>query len=160
MNSIRLAIFAVAVALSACSDGITAPSCDRCDEMRVLTDRAEYRPGTTIAFTITNQTSTVLRYDWCSVGMASKAVDGKFTLSYSPARRCGFGAGLTEVLENMVVIPPGETLRDSIIGSSTQSLYRLHIWLLEESGAPEVGNPVVSNTFEMFPGANSALVAR
>ena len=160
MYPLRQAFFTVLVALSACSGGITAPDCDRCNELRVVTDRSEYRPGSVIAFTITNRTSTVLRYDWCSVGLSSRGSDGVFKANYSPSRRCGFGAGLTQVLEKMVLMSPGVTLRDSIVGTAIQSHYRLALWLLDESGVPEDGNPVVSNTFEMFPGANSAIVVR
>ncbi|HEX6315531.1 MAG TPA: hypothetical protein VFZ73_11755 [Gemmatimonadaceae bacterium] len=140
-------------ALPACSDGITEPKCDRCAELRVLTDRAEYRLGSAIAFTLTNRTNAVLRYDWCSVGLASQARDGTFGLRYSPARRCGFGAGTQQVLQHMVVIPAGASVRDSVYGSAVQSVYRLHVWLVQEDGTPETGNPVASNSFDMYPGA-------
>lgn len=141
------------VALPACTNGITEPKCDRCAELRVLTDRAAYRPGGSIGFTITNRTKDVLRYDWCSVGLANKGSDGTFNLRYSPARRCGFGAGTQEVRQHMIVIAAGTSVRDSIVASAVQSVYRLHVWLLDENGAPETGNPVASNAFDMYPGA-------
>ena len=162
-TAFRLTVFTGLVALSACSsDGITEPKCDRCDEMRVVTDRAEYRPGSVIAFTLTNRTTTALRYDWCSVAIASRGNSDEFEANYSPARRCGFGAGLSDVLEHMVVIPPGETLRDSASVSSgaAQSQYRIQLWLLDENGLPENGNPVVSNIFDVFPGADRAISSR
>jgi hypothetical protein len=149
----RLTIVVAMFLLAGCSDGITEPKCERCDEMRVVTDRAEYRPGSVIKFTITNRTSNVLRYDWCSVGLANKGNDGSFGLRYSPARRCGFGAGTQEVLQHMIVMPAGTSVRDSIVASAVQSVYRLHVWLLDENGAPETGNPVASNAFDMYPGA-------
>jgi hypothetical protein len=152
----RLAPLAI-VSLLACSDGATEPTCDRCSELRIVTDRAEYRPGTMIAFTVTNRTSAVLSYDWCSVGLASRGGSGGFELRYSPSRRCGFGAGLEEVLEHMVPVAPGESVRDSILGSAVQSVYRVHVWLLDETGAPEPGNPVASNSFDMFPGAKTSV---
>jgi hypothetical protein len=159
----RLTFFgsAVLVSLAACSEGITAPTCDRCDEMRVLTDRPEYRPGSTIAFTISNRTTDVLRYDWCAVGLSSRGNGDDFPRStYSPARRCGIGAGLEEVLDRMVLIQPGESLRDSVTVSSgaSQSVYRITVWLLDETGVPEAGNPVVSNTFDVFPAASATLM--
>jgi hypothetical protein len=151
----------ILVALSACSNGgITAPKCERCDEMQVLTDRPEYRPGSTIAFTISNRTTDVLRYDWCSVGLASRGNGDDFPpANYSPARRCGIGAGVQEVVDHMVLIQPGESLRDSVTisGAANQSLYRITIWLLDENGIPQAGNPVVSNTFDVFPAASAAL---
>ena len=160
INASRLTILTALVALSGCSsDGITEPTCDRCDEMRVVTDRPEYRPGSVIAFTVTNRTTAVLRYDWCSVAFASKGSSEAFETAYSPARRCGFGAGLPEVLEHMVLIEPGETLRDSasISSAAVQSQYRLHLWLLDENGLPETGNPIASNIFDVYPGADRAV---
>ena len=145
------------VSLLACSDSVTEPKCDRCSELRVVTDRAEYRPGTMIAFTVTNRTSAVLRYDWCSVGLASRGGSGGFELQYSASRRCGFGAGSEDVLEHMVPVAPGQSVRDSILGSAIQSVYRVHVWLVDEAGAPETGNPVASNSFDMFPGANTSV---
>ena len=159
----RLIIVTALVALAGCSsDSITEPECDRCDEMRVVTDRPEYRPGSVIAFTLTNRTTAVLRYDWCSVAFASKGSSEEFQTPYSPARRCGFGAGLPDVLEHMVLIPPGETLRDSatISSGAVQSQYRIHLWLLDENGLPETGNPIASNVFDVFPGADRGIGSR
>ena len=160
INVFRLTVVTALVALSGCSsDGITEPKCDRCDEMRVITDRPEYRPGSVIAFTVTNRTTSVLRYDWCSVAIASRGSSDETEIPYSPARRCGFGAGLEQVLEHMVLIPPGEVLRDSttISSGAAQSQYRLHLWLLDENGLPETGNPIISNTFDVFPSADRAI---
>jgi hypothetical protein len=151
------------VMFAACSDGITAPDCDRCDDMHVLTDRAAYRPGSVIAFTILNRTNAELRYDWCSVGIASRGNGDDFPPApYLPSRRCGIGAGPQEVLDHVVLIQPGESLRDSVSVSSgaAQSLYRVVVWLLDENGTPQQGNPVVSNTFEVFPAAGSNQVLR
>ena len=161
MNPFRLfAVLAAVLAISACSDDITAPTCDRCDELRVLTDRPEYRPGSVIAFTVTNRTTDVLRYDWCSVAIGSRGNGDEFPPAvYSPSRRCGIGAGVEEVLDRMVLIPQGESYRDSVTisGGANQSLYRITIWLIDENGVPQAGNPVVSNTFDVYPGASSAL---
>lgn len=139
-----------------CGGGITEPKCERCDELRVVTDRPEYRPGSVISFTIVNRTTTPLRYDWCSVVLASRGNDDEFDIHYSPARRCGFGAGTAEVMERLVIIGPGESYRDSLTISTAanQSQYRLHLWLVDVNGVPEVGNPVVSNTFDIYPGAS------
>lgn len=161
MPSIRLSVLAATLMVAACSKGITEPQCDRCDEIRVITDRPEYRPGSMIAFTITNRTTTVMRYDWCSVALASRGNGDDFPPAiYNPGRRCGFGAGVDKVLEHAVVLQPGQSTRDSlsISGAANQSLYRLAIWLLDETGLPQQGNPVVSNTFDVYPGANSTVV--
>ena len=159
MTPLRLpAVLAAIVALSSCSDAITAPKCDRCDELRVLTDRPEYRPGSVIAFNVSNRTTGVLRYDWCSVAIASRGNGDEFPPAvYSPARRCGIGAGVEDVLDHMVLIPQGETYRDSVTisGGANQSLYRITIWLIDENGVPQAGNPVVSNTFDVYPGAST-----
>ena len=163
INAFRLTLVVAVVTLPGCSsDAITEPECDRCDEMRVITDRPEYRPGSVIAFTLTNRTSTVLRYDWCSVAIASRGSSEEFQTPYSPARRCGFGAGLSDVLEHMVLIPPGETVRDSatISSGAVQSQYRLHLWLLDENGLTETGNPVASNIFDVYPGADRGISSR
>jgi hypothetical protein len=157
-NHIRITAVLALVSVAGCKEGLTEPQCDRCDEMRVITDRPEYRPGSVIAFTITNRTSTVLRYDWCSVTLASRGNADEFPINYSPARRCGIGAGPAEVLEHMVLIDPGATLRDSvsISGAANQSQYRLHVWLLDEVGLPEPGNPIVSNVFDVYPSASTS----
>jgi hypothetical protein len=160
----RLALLVGVVPLFACGDkGITAPNCDRCDEMRVLTDRPEYRPGSTIVFTISNRTADDLRYDWCSVTLSSRtSPDVDFPVTYQPARRCGFGAGPEKVLERMVVVAPGESVRDSVTvsGAANQSQYQVHVWLLDANGVPETGNPVASNIFDVFPSAAHAISDR
>src|SRR5262245_11759475 len=116
-NFLRVSVAVALVAVVGCGDGITEPECDRCSEMRIITDRPEYRPGSVIVFTITNRTSDVLRYDWCSVTLSSTVSD---EVGYSPARRCGPGAGPADVLARMVVIDPGASLRDSVnIGGAT-----------------------------------------
>ena len=151
------------LALTGCGDGITAPKCDQCDELRVLTDYAEYRQGTWIAFTIKNRTPDALRYDWCSVQhVARTSSDAPFTVRYLPARRCGFGAGIDEVREKMVTLAPTESTRDSVFlsGAAFQGQYRIHLWLVDESGVADPDNPVVSNTVDVFPTANHALVGR
>ena len=153
----RVAAAVVLLMLAGCSEGITEPKCERCHEMRVITDRPEYRPGSTIAFTVTNRTSDVLRYDWCSVALASRGNGDDFPpMAYSPTRRCGFGATVQDVLDHMVLIQPGGNLRDSVSvsGAANQSLYRVTIWLLDETGLPLQGNPVVSNTFDVYPAAS------
>ena len=157
-NYYRITAVLAFVAITGCKDGLTEPTCDRCDEMRVVTDRPEYRPGSTIAFTITNRTSTVLRYDWCSVTLASRGNADEFPIVYSPAKRCGIGAGPADVLEHMVLVDPGASLRDSvnISGAANQSQYRVHVWLLDEAGLPELGNPIVSNVFDVYPSASSS----
>jgi hypothetical protein len=160
---LRLAALLSVASLAACDKGITAPDCDRCDEMRVLTDRLAYRPGSTIVFSISNRTTDVLRYDWCSVGLQSRGNTNDFpTATYLPSRRCGIGAGLTEVLSHMVVIPAGGMVRDSsaISGAANQSWYRVTVWLVDETGVPQQANPVVSNTIDIYPGAKTSISPR
>ena len=151
------------LALAGCGNGITAPKCDRCDELRVLTDHAEYRQGTWIAFTITNRTPDVLRYDWCSVEHAARtSTESPFKVRYLPSRRCGFGAGIDEVREKMVVLAPAESARDSVSlsGAAFQGQYRIHVWLVDETGVADPNQPVVSNTVDVFPTANHSIVGR
>jgi hypothetical protein len=151
------------LALTGCGDGITAPKCDLCDELRVLTDHPEYRQGSWIAFTIKNRTPDVLRYDWCSVEhVARTSSDTPFDVRYVPSRRCGFGAGIDEVREHMVVLASGEAQRDSVFlsGAAFQGQYRIHLWLVDENGVADPDNPVVSNTVDVFPTANHSLVER
>jgi hypothetical protein len=59
----------------------------------------------------------------------------------------------------MRLIAPGATLVDSqkVSGAALQGQYRLHIWFLDEMGLPEAGNPIVSNTFEVFPAADAGV---
>ena len=156
----QFVIAGACLALSACDNGITDAKCDRCDEMRVRTDRAEYRPGSFAAFSVTNRTDEVLRYDWCSVSLVSRtSTEVPFPVSYNPGRRCGFGASTDVVLAHMVPIAPGESIRDSVsvAGGSNQGQYRVHIWLLDAEGLPEGGNPVASNTFDVYPAASSSI---
>lgn len=160
----RLLLSIALIAITACeAGGITDATCDRCDEMRIRTDRPEYRPGTVIAFTITNQTAAPLRYDWCSVQLASRnSPEAPFEERYLPSRRCGFGAGVDEVLEKMVALQPGESVRDSvpINGAANQAQYRIQVWLVGDNGLPEPGNPIASNVFDVFPSASSTINQR
>ena len=149
------------LALAGCGNGITAPKCALCDELRVLTDHAEYRQGSWVAFTITNRTPDVLRYDWCSVEhVARTSSEEPFDVRYVPSRRCGFGAGIDQVREHMVALASGEARRDSVFlsGAAFQGQYRIHVWLVDESGVPDADNPVVSNTVDVFPTANHSVV--
>ena len=152
---------AALVVAAGCGNGITAPKCDRCDELRVLTDHAEYRQASWIAFTITNRTPDMLRYDWCSVSHVGRiSSDTPFDVRYIPSRRCGVGAGIDEVRENMVVLAPAESARDSVFlsGAAFQGQYRIHVFLVDESGVADEDNPVVSNTVDVFPTANHSVV--
>jgi hypothetical protein len=111
-----------------------------------------------IAITIANQTTQPLRYDWCSVGTVGRTDSADpFDTTYRPSRRCGFGAGLDEVRSHMITLAPGATERDSVATPSgaLQGQYRINLWLVDENGNVELGNPVVSNTFDVFPGASS-----
>ena len=149
--------------LSACDNGITDPVCDRCNEMRVLTDRAEYRNGSLVEFTITNRTSAELRYDWCSVHLVSRtSTDVPFQVRYLPSRRCGFDATIDDVIANMRIVAAGASLRDTLRvgGAALQGQYRVHMWLVDEMGLPETGNPIASNTFDVYPGAAAAVNQR
>ena len=153
-RSIR-GLYLIAVLLS-CRKSVADPTCDRCDEMRIRSERTAYRPTAAITFTITNLTSGTLRYDWCSVVAGGRTNTSKpFNIEYRPDRRCGAGAGAAEVLANMRVLAAGASVRDSVVLSpgAYQGEYRVQIWLLDVAGLIEVGNPVVSNTFEVFPGA-------
>ena len=101
-----------------------------------------------------------MRYDWCSVELVNRrSGDVDFTARYLPARRCGVGAGATEVVQHMVVLAPGENVRDSVSvsGAANQAQYRLHVWIVDENGIPEGGNPVASNVFDVFPSAQAAI---
>lgn len=154
---VRLAAFVAVASLMSCGgDGITAAKCDRCHEMRVLTDHPEYRPGSKIAFTLTNRTADVLRYDWCSVELVSRpSADVNFRARYLPSRRCGIDAGTAQVIEHMILLAPGASVRDSvsISGAANQSQYRLNVWLVDETGVADA-SPVASNTFDVYPSAN------
>ena len=151
------------VAVAGCDKGITDASCELCSEMRIRTDKAEYRPGAKVVFSITNRTTDVLRYDWCSVTAAARTdSDVPFEVRYTPSRRCGFTADVNDVLEHMQVMQPGATILDSLNlnSGSVQAQYRLHVWMVDETGLPETGNPVASNTFDVFPGASQLIRSR
>jgi len=157
---LRATLVAALVFVPSCENGITDASCERCDEVRVRTNRGEYRNNAIVEFSVTNRTSTEMRYDWCSVQLAGRTnSDSPFSTVYSPARRCGFGAGQVEVLAHMRLIAPGATLVDSqrVSGAALQGQYRLHTWFLDEMGLPEAGNPIVSNTFDVFPAAEASV---
>ena len=51
-------------------------------------------------------------------------------------------------------------LRYSAVISSGAAQYRIQLWLLDENGLPEAGNPIASNIFDVFPGADRAISAR
>ena len=157
---LHVVLFAALAFVPSCGNGITDASCERCDEVRVRTSRGEYRNNGVVEFAITNRTSTEMRYDWCSVQLAGRTnSDAPFNAVYSPARRCGFGAGVAEVVAHMRLIAPGATLVDSqkVSGAALQGQYRLHLWFLDETGLPEAGNPIVSNTFDVFPAAEASV---
>lgn len=154
--------FALAL-LAGCGDGITAPKCDRCGDVRVLTERGEYKPGTIIGVTIANKTAQPLRYDWCSLAAVGRTDSADpFDTTYRPSRRCGFGAGVDEVRARMITLAPGATERDTVTlqGAALQGQYRINLWLVDENGNVELGNPVVSNTFDVFPGASARITSR
>ena len=146
----------VSIALACGGDEITAPTCDRCNELRILSDRAEYRPGGLVRFTISNLTRHELTYDWCSITLSSRTTNAPFEIVYAPSKRCGRDAGIQQVVANMVTITPGETRRDSLVVTTAafQGQQRIHLWLVDAHGIPETGNPVTSNVFLILPGAD------
>ena len=143
---------------SGCSDGLTPPACERCGEMQIRTERSEYRPGALVRFTMTNLTGSPLRYDWCSMALASRSTETDFEAVYRPTRQCGSDAGPEEVLANMKIIRPGEARIDSLVVTvAFQGQQRVHVWLLDTEGRPETVNPAASNVFLVFPGASPRL---
>lgn len=154
-------IFAIAIALTfaaACDDSLTPPACERCGEMQIRTERSEYRPGAIVRFTMTNLTGSPLRYDWCSMALASRSTETDFEAVYRPTRQCGSDAGPEEVLTNMKIIRPGEARIDSLVVTvAFQGQQRVHVWLLDTEGRPETVNPAASNVFLVFPGASARL---
>jgi len=158
-HGVRVRFALILVFSVGCSDDrITDASCDRCDELQIRTERSEYRPGSIVRFSITNLTSTPLLYDWCSMGLAARTTEAPFEVVYRPSHRCGPNAGLEEVLANIQSILPGETRRDSLLVKvAFQGQQRVHLWLIDSTGHVEAENPVASNIFLVFPGANSRI---
>ena len=143
---------------SACDDNLTPPVCERCGELQIRTERSEYRPGAIVRFYMTNVTASPLRYDWCSMTLASRSTERDFEIVYRPTHQCGLDAGPEEVVANMQIIRPGETRSDSLtIRVAFQGQQRVHVWLLDAEGRPEAVNPVASNVFLVFPGASARL---
>lgn len=144
--------------LVACGEGLAPDSCDRCDELRIRTERSEYRPGAVVRFSMTNLTAAPLRYDWCSMTLASRSTEIAFEKVYLPSRRCGAGANDETVRTHMRVLQPRETTLDSlVIRVAYQGQQRVHVWLLDAEGRPEAVNPAGSNVFLVFPGAEARI---
>ena len=146
----------LAAVLSGCHQGVADPVCDRCGEIRIRTTYTAYRPTSVIGFAITNRTSQPLRYDWCSISAAGRSLTtDPFPVAYRADRRCGPGAGLVQVLANMRVLAAGATVGDSVtlLIGAFQGQYRIQLWLVDITGTPEPGNPVISNFFDVVPSA-------
>jgi len=152
----RLLATVSAAGAVACNEPLLEPRCDRCNEVRVQTDIQEYATGAQVAFTISNLTSDMLRYDWCSVVAASRRLGGAeepFDTAHRPSARCGAGAGPAEIAANMRALDAGGSVRDSLMlrPGAIQQEYRVLLWLVAADGTLEAGNPVFSNGFDVTP---------
>jgi len=162
MRLLRRPLFLIAVGsalltlASSCKDEVTEPVCELCGEVRVRTAYSDYRPSSTIVFTVTNITGAAVRYDWCSVFAAGRSrTEVPFATDYRADRRCGSGAGTAEVLSHMRELAPGAGEQDSVRlqPGAFQGEYRVQVWLVSADGTVLPGNPVISNSIDVYPGA-------
>jgi hypothetical protein len=60
-----------------------------------------------------------------------------------------------QVLANMRVLAAGASVSDSVtlLLGAFQGQYRIQLWLVDITGTPEPGNPVISNFFDVVPSA-------
>lgn len=154
-NSLLLAAVTVAVS---CSDGSTGPRgslCDTSHGVEVCVDRGEYRSNESIEVTTRNLSERPILKDGC--GTSTSPVpdsEDEFRPVYSPRRNCGVGVTRAVIVERMVRVEPGETVRETLrLGYAPQDFFRVHVWLLTPAGDLAFDTPATSGVFVIFPAA-------
>lgn len=133
---------------------------DACESrlgVSVCVNTVEIAPGRWMHATISNQTSETKLMDTCAPQVAGRQDErAEFLESFVPARRCGFGVTIQEVLDKAIPIPPGGSTVDSflITVGAPQGQYRRSYWFLLPDGSLEYPTPFASPVFDVFPSAD------
>jgi len=147
---------AAVLALS-CGEDATGPGSSLCATqhgLEVCVDRPEYEPRQSITVTSRNVSDARIFKDSCSikpVGVTNLEVD--FEASYNPTLHCGRGATRADVVEHMVELEPGDSVRETVTLPffSFQGWYRVNVWLLDAEGNLAIDTPATSGIFQVFP---------
>ena len=155
----RLILLTAGIALPfSCGGEPTGPRgslCDTSHGVEVCVDRAEYRSNETIEVTTLNLSDRPILKDSCGTS-ASPVPDSEdeFRPVYSPRRNCGVGVTREVIVDRMVQLEPGESIRETLqLGYAPQDFFRVQVWLLTPEGDLAFATPATSGVFVIFPGA-------
>lgn len=148
------AVVLVTAGVGACS-GVFGPEglCAEQQSIEICIDRAEYRPGASVAVTITNRGGSTMFVDVCSIQLDRRS--GRlFDPVYDPTRGCGPDVTAADIIAAMRELAPGGELREAvgIPAGIPQAFFRISFWFLDETGA-RVAGPVSTVVFDVFPSA-------
>ncbi len=157
LRSFAPVVSVLGLGLAGCSDGFGPSStCQVRLGIEVCADRAEYRPGATVNFTVTNRGSQAVLIDACSYQVAGRSREAlPFEWDYDPTRGCGPQATIEDVVAMMRALEPGASLAGAatIVPNAFQGFYRVGVWLVDAAGALVDDDPFTSNDFDVLPSA-------
>ena len=132
------------------------PLCRQRDDLTSCTDANEYFQEETIRWEVRSARTDTVFFDACSTQLARDRGSEGFDQGYLPTLNCGSGAGLPEVLANMVPIPPGGVFRGTTTLSSVvpQGRYRMNLWIVDATGTRLSLGPYFTPAFAVLPSVN------
>lgn len=153
---IAMPVLAAVLVLS-CGEDATGPVVSLCATqhgLEVCVARAEYQPSQSIAVTTRNVSSSPVFKDACGtkpVGVTNLEVE--FEAVYNPRLHCGPDVTISDIVERMAELAPGESVEETVRLTSFafQGWYRVNVWLLDEEGNLAVDTPATSGIFQVFP---------
>lgn len=150
-----LLVAAAAAALFIACSSVLGPSgaCGERWNVRVCVEEDAYAPGSTVHFRIENRRDETVLHDGCALQVATRLDPAvPWNEVYDHRGHCGFEPPPEVIEANIVELPAGETVRDSISlpGGSPQVQARLHVWLVSAEGELLFPRPTVSGKFSIF----------
>lgn len=155
----RTLFFTSLIVLAGCGDSAMGPGSGRCatnQGIEICSDRSSYPPGASVGLTITNQGTTTVFKDFCSVKIVGKTDRSvPFEARYDPTLLCGLDVTPAEIVANMVELPPGASIEEQhrLTTFAFQGFYRVNVWFLDENGDRISTDPFFTGTFDVIPTA-------
>ena len=138
---------------------LTGPGdlCNTTNGIEICTNKAEYSPGSTVSFTITNVGRTTVYQDMCSGEMVGRRSSGD---PWSPVsgvvRKCSDDQTIEDVIANMHLLEPDATMNDQMktAAFAFQGYWMIRLYMVDQDGQRIQEEPYTSAIFEIFPSAD------
>ncbi|MFQ5689505.1 MAG: hypothetical protein ACE5HQ_04445 [Gemmatimonadota bacterium] len=131
--------------------------CNTRAPIRICTDRAAYRPGDRIPFTVFNRGSVTVFEDLCAGQVVGRRKEtDPWSVASGASRRCDPDLTPEQRAGMRRPLDPGAMVADTfqVTTFAFQGMWRLELWFLDADGQPISSEPFTSIIFDIFPSAD------